>query len=115
MRCLLIADAEQPRTVGCCICARQGTLCEWSEPPVAGPELRVKRSLGYCFVQGSGSAARDPHQKWVLRCTREAIRVNWHPTGGCALTARFRLRIRLSARISWLTVSCSLQKYSAYE
>src|SRR5262249_59067051 len=66
-------------------------------------------------IQGSGSAARDPHQKWVLRCTREAIRVNWHPTGGFAPTAPVPVRIPLFGRVFFVTLLWSLQKDSGYE
>jgi len=91
----------------------RGTQRHSLSPTGASPLPGVERSHLLWAWPGRISTARDPHQKWVVRCTPKAIMVKRHRAGSCALPARFRLRIRLSARISRLTVSCSLQKYSA--
>src|SRR5215510_79862 len=60
----------------------------------SGLLLGVEPSRAVTAGKDAGSPSLDPLQRWLVRCTREAIRVNWHRAGGCALPARFRLRIR---------------------
>src|SRR5262245_61192533 len=73
---------------------RQGSPPQTDHPRCCGTASGNWWSPDTSEASKDSVAATDPHQKWLVRCTREAIRVNWHRAGGCALPARFRLRIR---------------------